>query len=230
MEILRADEIKEAYKDGRRNFTNVKAVELDLSGTDLSGSDFSNSDLSRTDFTGAKLVGTNFENCDLSWCDFTRADLTNANFSKAETKWGKFISAILENVDFSNANLSYTLFINTIGNPDFSKASTTFKMATSWEATQEEVWERSEKELGKAGFSESTFVKIKSEISSFKETLFNSLKLTYGKFRNFLSSSIRNVYSQKEERFLVQPTYGTEKTAYTRFDEYKAKRIYGRKE
>lgn len=225
MKILRADEIRKAYKDGIMDFSEIKATDISLADVDLSGSNFRNSNLSRTDFRGAKLIGVNFEKCNLSWCDFTRANLSNSNFSGADLRWSKFNDAILNGSNFSNADASYTLMINIIGNPDFGSCNT-FKMATSWNQTQKEVWEKAETELEKAGFAHSSLIKIKSEISSFKQTLFNSLKLAYGKVKDLFSFSTKPSYLLQEEKFSTQTAYGERKNLYSPETAYKQKRAY----
>ncbi|MGB3509448.1 MAG: pentapeptide repeat-containing protein [Microcoleaceae cyanobacterium] len=59
--MMRAREILQEYKKGRRNFQGVSLRGLSFKGKDVSGADFSRADIRGTNFRGANLRGAKFQ-------------------------------------------------------------------------------------------------------------------------------------------------------------------------
>lgn len=88
-------EIKNAYRNGVRDF----------SGRDLSGCDLSVLQSQGCDFTGSTLEGANFRNSDLSGCDFSGANLRDADLTSALLNKSDFINADMRGSNIAGAIL-----------------------------------------------------------------------------------------------------------------------------
>lgn len=77
---MNIEELKEAYKNGMREFDNLD-LDGDLSEVDLSGSKFSNCFFS-VNFSRANLSHTTFKTGNVKTCDFREADLSDAHLEE----------------------------------------------------------------------------------------------------------------------------------------------------
>jgi len=77
---LSADDLKRYYAKGRRDFSLLTLLAIDLQKSSLTG----------TNFAESKLKKANLQNSDLSGVNFGRADLTEA--SLRGRIWGELIS------------------------------------------------------------------------------------------------------------------------------------------
>lgn len=57
---MKAAELLQLYKDGKRDFRYVYLRGQNFTGQDLSGADFSEADIRSANFSNATLIGTNF--------------------------------------------------------------------------------------------------------------------------------------------------------------------------
>jgi len=110
--ILTGWEVREQYKNGRRDFSNVEVQWADFSGTDLSDINFSNSKLSITTFFRCNLENANFSDCDIYATSFNSADLSGATFDKSKLNWIRFDNAIFKNTSMRNATVMHVTLIN----------------------------------------------------------------------------------------------------------------------
>lgn len=99
---LSADELKQAYAKGRRDFSLLTLFSIDLQKVALTG----------TNFAEAKLKKANFQNSDLSGVNFGRADLAQASLRGANLGRAYFTNANLERADLRGANLNYATLSN----------------------------------------------------------------------------------------------------------------------
>jgi len=99
---LTADELKQAYAKGRRDFSLLTLFALDLSKVSLPD----------TSFVESKLKKANFQNSDLSGANFGRADLTQVSLRGANLGRAYFTNANLQGADLRGANLSYATLSN----------------------------------------------------------------------------------------------------------------------
>ena len=127
------EQLLRAYKDGKRDFSNVNLSGVVLSGAMLKGINLSNSLL-----IGTSLVSANLNHADLSGAvltdanligvDLTDANLNDANLKNARLREAKLIDASLLRANLSNAKLSYALLQNAqlmkanLTNADLSRA------------------------------------------------------------------------------------------------------------
>ncbi len=127
------EQLLKAYKDGKRDFSNVNLSGVVLSGAMLKGINLSNSLL-----IGTSLVSANLNHADLSGAvltdanligvDLTDANLNDANLKNARLREAKLIDASLLRANLSNAKLSYALLQNAqlmkanLTNADLSRA------------------------------------------------------------------------------------------------------------
>jgi len=99
---LTADELKQSYAKGRRDFSLLTLFSIDLQKLTLTG----------TNFAQSKLKKANLQNADLSGVNFGRADLTQASLRGANLGRAYFTNANLQNADLRGANLHYATLSN----------------------------------------------------------------------------------------------------------------------
>jgi len=99
---ISADELKQKYAKGRRDFSLMIFKQLELQRAILGDINFNQSKLPRANFQGAELENANFGRANLN-----RAVLRNANLFKAY-----FNYANLEGADLRGANLSHACLSN----------------------------------------------------------------------------------------------------------------------
>ncbi len=111
-----AEDVKCAYREGRRIFFDVEIPNGDFSDTDLSGARFLRGDLRGGDFSGCKLSGVQFKSAnldgaafayaDLNGCDLIDANCAGADFCGADFTGSSLFAAVLVRTDLSAANLN----------------------------------------------------------------------------------------------------------------------------
>jgi uncharacterized protein YjbI with pentapeptide repeats len=74
-EKLTAEQLRQQYRKGRRNFTNVDLHGHDLNGLRLSGINLSEAKLQNCDFSHAQLHGANFNKAELAGAKFNHAQM-----------------------------------------------------------------------------------------------------------------------------------------------------------
>ncbi|MGF1460866.1 MAG: pentapeptide repeat-containing protein [Leptolyngbyaceae cyanobacterium] len=99
---LNADELKQSYQKGRRDFSLLLLQAINLPKAALSD----------TNFTESKLRKANFQNSDLSNANFGRADLTQASLRGANLGRAYFTNANLQGADLRGADLQYATLSN----------------------------------------------------------------------------------------------------------------------
>lgn len=112
--------LREDYKQGYRDFSQIDLRGADFSHTNLSSADLSGSWLSRANFEGSILRETdfqyshlreaNFQGADLSYVNFKGADLTGCDFSQAVLVSANLSDAILLGVNLWGANIKDAIF------------------------------------------------------------------------------------------------------------------------
>lgn len=99
---LSAEELKQSYAKGRRDFSLLTLYSIDLQKLTLTG----------TNFAESKLKKANFQNSDLSGVNFNRADLTQVSLRGANLGRAYFTNANLQNADLRGANLNHATLAN----------------------------------------------------------------------------------------------------------------------
>ena len=99
---LTAEELKQSYQKGHRDFSMCTFINLDLQRTKLPNINFNQSKLQKAKFQGADLSSANFGQADL-----TQAVMRNASLGRAY-----FNDANLAGVDCRGADLSYASLAN----------------------------------------------------------------------------------------------------------------------
>jgi len=99
---LSADDLKRSYAKGRRDFSLLTLLAIDLQKSSLTG----------TNFAESKLKKANLQNSDLSGVNFGRADLTEASLRGANLGRAYFTNANLQSADLRGANLHYATLSN----------------------------------------------------------------------------------------------------------------------
>jgi hypothetical protein len=106
-------EFRRLFKEGVRDFRNIRLEYFGLNELDLSGCDFSGSEFFGGAFWGTKLIGADFSHCKLEWMEFSFADLTDAKFIGSKLGWGAMNCAKVRNTDFSGAEIRRFSFYGT---------------------------------------------------------------------------------------------------------------------
>ena len=98
------DDIIQAYKSGRRDFTglDLDAETLDLSDLELAGINFSRSFIIAR-FDNSDLRNACFESANIKTCTFVQANLTAASFREAAIDGTDFSGAIIDRTSYSGA-------------------------------------------------------------------------------------------------------------------------------
>lgn len=102
-----------AYRQGRRDFSDILVKTGNFANIDLSEASFKNSDLSFSSFASSIFKKCDFSDAFMTWCDFTQADFSGSIFTKAVMGWSRFEDTKLDNADLTNADVSWSLFLNT---------------------------------------------------------------------------------------------------------------------
>src|SRR3989338_384941 len=89
-EALTAKKILDAYKEGRRDFSNIICQNDSFDNFDLRGIIFRKADLSYCSFYGTNLEGADLSEANLEWTGFIKANLKNTSFQKARAVWARF--------------------------------------------------------------------------------------------------------------------------------------------
>lgn len=89
---MTAQEFREQYEAGQRNFTEADLSEADLREADLRWADLRwadlrGADLSKADLREADLRGANLSGADLRGAGLSEADLRGADLSEADLSW-----------------------------------------------------------------------------------------------------------------------------------------------
>ena len=106
-------ELKRRYKNGERDFRNLKIHHAKLSETNLSKADFSGSE-----FYGGTLFGSKFTDCKFiktkfEWMDMNFADFTGADFSQARLEWLSFDHSKVKGTIFRKTHIEKVSFYGT---------------------------------------------------------------------------------------------------------------------
>ena len=96
-----ANELKNQYESGQRNFQKIQLRRADLRGLDLSHADLRGADLSYSNLRDVNLSGAN-----LSEVYLDEADLSGANLQGTNLQNASLIKAYLMKTNLENANLS----------------------------------------------------------------------------------------------------------------------------
>lgn len=110
--FLSREKIKQAYKEGERNFSNIICKEVDFSKVNLSGCSFKNSDLSFCGFQDADMSDCDFTDVNFQWSGFNRANMKRSNFTRADFQWSILNDAKLDGAILRETNLNWTLLFN----------------------------------------------------------------------------------------------------------------------
>jgi serine/threonine-protein kinase len=102
---MTADDIKQKYTKGRRDFSLQVFKDLDLQRTLLENINFNQSKLPGANFQGADLTKANFGRANLSKATLRNANLTRAYFHYANLAGADLRGASLHHACLSNANL-----------------------------------------------------------------------------------------------------------------------------
>lgn len=102
---MTADDIKQKYTKGRRDFSLQAFKDLDLQRTLLENINFNQSKLPGANFQGADLTKANFGRANLSKATLRNANLTRAYFHYANLAGADLRGASLHHACLSNANL-----------------------------------------------------------------------------------------------------------------------------
>ncbi|NMF82810.1 serine/threonine-protein kinase [Nodosilinea sp. P-1105] len=102
---MTADDIKQKYTKGRRDFSLQTFKTLDLQRTFLEDINFNQSKLPNANFQGADLSKANFGRANLSRTSFRNAKLVRAYFNYANLEGADMRGADLQYACLSNANL-----------------------------------------------------------------------------------------------------------------------------
>ncbi len=112
MKTITGWDVREEYRQGGRDFSNIEIQWADFSGTDLSGINFSNSKISLVTFFRCNLTNANFSGCDIYSTSFHSTILKNAVFDKATLNWIMFDNANFTSTSMKNVSLSHATMIN----------------------------------------------------------------------------------------------------------------------
>ncbi len=113
LEPITEQELREQYKQGKRDFRNLKMHNVALNDTNLSGADFSGCNIFGCTFFGSKFVGCKFIGAEIKWNDFNFTDFTNADFTNARLEWMSFDNAKVKGAVFKGAHLERISFYST---------------------------------------------------------------------------------------------------------------------
>lgn len=107
---MTASEVTDAYKDGRRDFQEIRVHRANFSETDLRGATFYGAWLREADFSGALLTHVQFKGARLNGASFVRsslnaADLIGGDFRMADLEHCDLTGASMNGSDFRGANL-----------------------------------------------------------------------------------------------------------------------------
>ncbi|MBE9138940.1 pentapeptide repeat-containing protein [Nodosilinea sp. LEGE 07088] len=102
---LSADDVKQKYTKGRRDFSLQGFKELDLQRTMLAEINFNQSQLPSANFQGSDLSNANFGRANLSHASLRNANLVKAYFHYANLEGADLRGANLARASLSNANL-----------------------------------------------------------------------------------------------------------------------------
>lgn len=102
-----ANRLLEDYRKGRRDFSNIRLENANLSGVNLGRIVLRNSNLSGTDFSHSDLSGADLGCCHLSRCLFLGAVLKNADFHNSDLSYASMKNAYFENTRLDSANLMW---------------------------------------------------------------------------------------------------------------------------
>lgn len=120
-----AEELRQRYQAGERDFAGIHFYNVDLSRiylarANLQGSKFIQTNLNDADFTWADLSNADFSGSNLCYADFDEAILRNAIFLDADLNRAELIGADLTGVDLTqalNVSTTYLLQIDEENNP-----------------------------------------------------------------------------------------------------------------
>ncbi|MER6982363.1 toll/interleukin-1 receptor domain-containing protein, partial [Streptomyces carpinensis] len=112
-----AEEVIEAYRQGRRDFKNIRLTDADFSRVDLGGASFFGASLKGANFSDAHLTHTQFKAADLEQANFSRTafnatDLIGASFVRAIMFRADLTGAALNRADLTGADLRHALLGN----------------------------------------------------------------------------------------------------------------------
>ena len=114
MKVITGGELREQYRNGKRDFSNREIQWADLSNTDLSNINMSNSKISTVTFFGSNLTNANFSGCRIYATSFNSANLTEASFDKADMQWIRLDNVIFKNTKMISASLIHATLINCV--------------------------------------------------------------------------------------------------------------------
>lgn len=184
--LMNAFQLKESYKKGRRDFSNIRVVGADLSGSNWSGSIFRNSNFEGTSFSYCNLTDADFSGAQLNIGGFLRSNLTRASFKKAEISFISFENATFDNTNFQGSVLRYSIFFEAnIGAADFTNASmlhvymTIEETRNLTEAEVNNLFNLAFSELKKMNVHQSRFFGIKSYWDTMKDQHLTTLSSFY---------------------------------------------------
>ena len=100
---MKASQVLQEYKQGRRDFKGVSLRGQSFVKQDLSGADFSKADIRGANFSHADIRGANFSHADIRGANFSHADIRGANFSHADIQGANFSHATLTGTNFAGA-------------------------------------------------------------------------------------------------------------------------------
>lgn len=162
-------EVFEQYAAGRRDFSNIRIIECDLSGKNLEGIILKNSDLFISTFRESNLTNSDFSGAKMLWSDLSRSTMTNARFEGTDLEWSALNRAIFNKTSFRNANLSNTvIFDANRGAADFSGANLSGVWWSVSDITMEGIVEALEK-LKSMGLPLYLFEEIKKALEAIEK-------------------------------------------------------------
>jgi uncharacterized protein YjbI with pentapeptide repeats len=114
---MSAAQVLAAYQEGQRDFVNLPADGIKLTGVNLEGATFAGASLRGADFTGSHLTHVQFKVADARDAIFRNADINAtdlicANFDGADFTHADLTGAALNRANFANASLSHAMLGN----------------------------------------------------------------------------------------------------------------------
>jgi len=231
MEALYGSELKERFKAGRKEFSDIILQFTEFNDENLEGLIIRNSKIDYTQFRSANLKNAKFINCEMFFASFFSAELENTIFDKCKIDMTRFDSARLKNTKILNSHISYCLLmdVNT-GEIDLRNTSQ-FKLITNPGAVTNEEIADALRIIG--NHAEDLPIEIKIEIqrriSGSLEDFGRDPKMAQFSPENKPYSSSDSTYSRASNLYHAMNSFVDDMIKYgNEAGVYRAKRKYGK--
>ena len=221
---MTTQEVLNQYKEGKRNFSNVKILECNFTDSNLEGIIFKNANICFGSLRGANLSNSDFSNAKLNWCDISRCNMTNAKFDGASLQWSGLNESTFKNTSFRNADLSRTSILNVNrGGADLTDANLYDIWWSMSDISLDSITETIDK-LKSLGLPLALFEAIMKEIKKYEEKWRKHFGISDKKKENKFGEA-----PLKRKKTAALGEYAENKTEYSdiKDSEYSAELIYG---